>query len=476
MENPSLLDRFNDWVKESIIIKLISIGILILILMLPSSWVSNLISERQSRADDVIKEVSGKWAASQTLTGPVLMIPYKQIEKIDEWNNGVKYSRLIETTHKAYFVPEDLTVNGTVAPEVLHRGIFDVAVYDSKVNIKSTFGNISFDKWNIPDEQVLWNDAALIIGIKDLQGIHENPKIRSGEKTFNSESLSDVGLTISDYSSSTDYRGDRVEAAVESRTTGITVPFDWKSREDILKDFTVELELKGSERLYFVPVGKSTSVSLSGSWPSPSFDGKMLPTTREVTETGFTSMWKILAFNRPVADQWADNEQSLSGTEFGVRLLIPADQYQKSMRTSKYDALIILLAFTALFLVEITRKVRIHPFQYILVGVALIVYYTLLLSISEHFGYNVAYAISSIATVSLLTLYSMTFLRSRGLVILFSLVMSLFYVFIFVIIQAQDFSLLIGSLGLFVIIAVVMYFSRNIKWYRDEASTNVVTP
>lgn len=449
MENDSLLDRFNNWVKESVIIKLISIGILMLILMIPSSWVENLIGERQNRADEVIAEVSSKWAASQTLSGPVLMIPYRKYEDIEEWNGGVKIRRRIETINKAYFVPDDLTINGTVAPEVLHRGIFDVAVYDSKVNIKSRFGNISFAKWNIPDDQVIWNDAALLVGIKDLQGIHENPKITSGTTSFASESSAEVGLA----------------------TMGIVVPFDWTSSADILKEFDIQLELKGSEYLYFTPVGKTTSVKLSGNWPSPSFDGKMLPTTREITDTSFNSAWKILAFNRPLPDQWSNDEQSLAGTEFGVRLLIPADQYQKSMRTAKYDALIILLAFTALFLVEITRKVRIHPFQYILVGVALIIYYTLLLSISEHLGYNVAYAISSIATVSLLTLYSMTFLKPKGLVLLFSGVMTLFYTFIFVIIQAQDFSLLIGSLGLFIIISVVMYFSRNIRWYKDEAQS-----
>ncbi len=446
MEEQSLLDRFNNWVKESVIIKLASIGILMLILLIPSSMVQDLIYERQTRADEVIAEVSGKWAASQTLTGPVLMIPYKKYEDIEEWTAGVKVRRRIETINKAYFVPEDLNINGTVAPEVLHRGIFDVAVYDSKVSIQSKFGNISFAKWNIPDEQVIWSDAELVIGISDLQGIHENPKITSGETSFASESSADVGVA----------------------TTGIVVPFDWTSGNDIVKSFNIQLELKGSEKMYFIPVGKTTAVSLSGNWPSPSFDGKMLPTTREITDTSFKSTWKILAFNRPLPDQWSNDEQVFTGTEFGVRLLIPADQYQKSMRTAKYAALIILLAFTALFLVEITRKVRIHPFQYILIGVALIVYYTLLLSISEHLGYNIAYAISSIATVLLLTLYSMTFLKPRGLALLFSGVMTLFYTFIFVIIQAQDFSLLIGSLGLFIIIAVVMYFSRNIKWYKDE--------
>jgi len=453
MENvSSLFERFNDWIKESIVVKLLSIGFLILILMIPSSWVESLISERQMRADDVIEEVSGKWAASQTLTGPVLMIPYKQIEKLDEWSNGVKYTRLVETTHRAYFLPEELNVNGSIKPEVLHRGIFDVAVYDSKVSIKSTFTTPNFAKWNIPDEQVFWGDAELLLGIKDLQGIHENPTIISAGQSLMSESSANLGFNLQN----------------EENATGIIVPFDWKSREDVLKDVNIDLALKGSERLYFVPVGKSTSVSLAGDWASPSFDGKMLPTTREISENNFKATWKVLSFNRPIAEQWMDADQPLSGNDFGVRFLIPADQYQKSMRTAKYDALIIILAFVALFLVEITRKVRIHPFQYILVGVALIVYYTLLLSISEHVGYNAAYAIASAATVLLLALYSITFLRVRSLVVLFSSVMALFYVFIFVIIQAEDYSLLIGSVGLFLITAVVMYFSRNIKWYKEE--------
>ncbi|HNU42541.1 MAG TPA: inner membrane CreD family protein, partial [Cyclobacteriaceae bacterium] len=161
--------------------------------------------------------------------------------------------------------------------------------------------------------------------------------------------------------------------------------------------------------------------------------------------------------------------QTLSGSEFGVRLLIPADQYQKSTRTAKYGVLIILLAFTTLFLVEITTKTRIHPFQYILIGAALIIYYTLLLSFSEQVGYNGAYVIASIATTALITLYSTTFLKSKPVVLLFSLLMTSFYAFIFIIIQAQDFSLLIGSVGLFLIIGLLMYFSRNIKWYGSRS-------
>ncbi|MEI9921108.1 MAG: cell envelope integrity protein CreD [Bacteroidota bacterium] len=452
MENvSSLFERFNDWVKESIVVKLMSIGFLILILMIPSLWVQNIIYERQSRADEVIKEVSGKWAAKQTITGPVLMVPYKEITKVDEWSGGVKYTRLVEEIHRGYFIPDDLNINGTITPEALHRGIFDVAVYDSKISIKSVFGDLNFQKWGVADENVLWSDAELQFGINDLQGIHENPKITADGKSLVSESSANIGFKNG-----------------EANLTGIIVPFDWKSREDVLKNVDIELALKGSEQLYFTPIGKTTTVTLAGEWGSPSFDGKMLPTTKELNDDNFKATWQVLSFNRAIADQWVNANQPLSGTEFGVRFLIPADQYQKSMRTAKYDALIIILAFTALFLVEITRKVRIHPFQYILVGVALTVYYTLLLSISEHLGYNAAYAIASAATVLLLALYSITFLKLRGLVVFFSSVMSIFYVFIFVIIQAEDYSLLIGSVGLFVITAVVMYFSRNIKWYKEK--------
>ena len=120
---------------------------------------------------------------------------------------------------------------------------------------------------------------------------------------------------------------------------------------------------------------------------------------------------------------------------------------------------------------ELTAKVRIHPFQYILIGAALTIYYTLLLSFSEHLGYNMAYIIASLSTIILLAFYSMTFLIQRTLVVLFTLLMSLFYVFIFVIIQAEDYSLLIGSVGLFIIIATVMYFSRNIRWYKENANS-----
>ncbi|MEQ8425698.1 MAG: cell envelope integrity protein CreD, partial [Cyclobacteriaceae bacterium] len=250
-------------------------------------------------------------------------------------------------------------------------------------------------------------------------------------------------------------------------STGLVAKLNWSGEEDFKKAFSLHLSFKGSRGLDFVPVGKTTSVKLSGPWPNPSFNGEFLPTSRTITENGFDAEWKVLHFNRPFTQQWAGETKNLSGSDFGVELLIPVEQYQKSMRTSKYGILIILLTFVSLFLVEISQRIKIHPFQYILIGAALIVYYSLLLSISEQIGYNGSYLISSIATIALITFYSASFLRLRKLVGLFSALLVAFYSFIYIIIIQQDFSLLTGSVGLFVVIGALMYLTRKINWYRE---------
>ncbi|MBY0433429.1 MAG: cell envelope integrity protein CreD [Cyclobacteriaceae bacterium] len=460
-QNPvlNLSDRLNQWIRESVTIKLASIGFLVLLLLIPSSWIQSLIQERQQRAAEVIHEIASKWSGPQTVAGPVLVVPFVRYEKIKHVQNGIAVEEVNEIVERAYFLPDKLGISGTIAPQVRHRGIFDAVVYDASLNMQASFESLDFTRWNIPDNQVRWKEAAIMIGINDLRGISENPVVKLNQKPIASEPQSQIGVDFNDSNSA------------QTSPSGISANPGWASRDDVNGQVDVTLQIKGSERLYLVPVGKTTTVSLSGSWGSPSFEGAFLPTQQpEISDNGFTAGWKVLSFNRPFQQQWVGDAQQLGGSSFGVRLELPADQYQKSIRTAKYGQLIIILAFTALFLVEITSRIRIHPFQYILVGVALIIYYTLLLSLSEHVGYDVAYAIASFFTIGLVSFYATTFLPKRQLVILFSILMSIFYLFIFVIIQAQDFSLLLGSIGLFMIVAAIMYFSRNIKWYRDATA------
>lgn len=444
----NLLERFNNWLKESITIKLLSIGFLVLILMIPSSWIDSLINERQARAESVIQEVSGKWSGSQLVSGPVLVLPFTQREKIDKGKEGIE---IREWTEKSYFLPDQLDVTGVINPEVLHRGIFDAVVYESQLKMKAKFDTVDFSKLNIDPKDVLWKDAYLILGISDLRGITKNPIFKAGNESLVGEPSNQINLANDD-----------------GGGNGIIAKLPWKSADDFAKDFDFQIDLKGSTMMSFTPAGKTTHVKLQGPWGDPSFDGDFLPTSRELTDSNFSAEWNVLHYNRPFSQQWVGNAQKISGSQFGVKLLIPVDQYQKSMRTSKYSQLIIVLTFISLLMVEIMRKIRIHPFQYILIGAALIIYYSLLLSFSEHIGYNLAYAIATVSTVILVSLYSSTFLIDRKLVYIFGGLLSFFYMFIFVIIQLQDYSLLVGSVGLFFIISLIMYFSKNIKWYKDE--------
>lgn len=457
METITLIDRFNAWLRESVIVKLISIGFLVLLLLIPTAWITSIMEERQSRADSVIEEVSGRWSGSQTIAGPVLVVPYMKKEKI-EFSQGEIQMR--DVKEFAFFLPESLIIKGNLNPEVLHRGIFDVAVYQSTLSIDAVFPRPDFGSLEEKPDRILWNEAKIAAGISDLRGIVETPTLMLGGKDLVVEPTNDVR-----------FRYDRRRNAGDDNspwiTAGVETLLGWATETDFKEQVSMKLSLKGSSIIRFLPLGKTTDLSLQGPWSSPSFEGEFLPTTRTITNEGFEATWKILHFNRPFAQAWSGKDVTLNRYDLATRLIVPADQYQKSIRTAKYGILLILLTFTALFLVEIVRKIRIHPFQYILIGAALIIYYSLLLSLSEHMGYNLAYLAATVATVALVSLYSSTFMAKQSLVFLFTGLISFFYGFIFVIIQAQDFSLLIGSLGLFFVVAALMYFSRSVNWYGD---------
>lgn len=465
----NIFERFNRWIEESIMIKLLSIGFLVLLLLLPSAWIQDLMHEREARAEGVIQEVSSKWSGSQTLSGPILVIPYVVQEKIDRGKDGIQ---ILEHTQKYFFLPENLKITGVVSPEARNRGIFDVVVYSSSLDINADFKMPDFDKLNIAATNVLWKDAYMILSITDLRGISDKLVFNVGNSDKTTEPANNLGVSvkkISNWTGEAYIYSDNNEYAQYS-TSGVVAHLDWQTADDFTGQTSIKLNLKGSQRLNFVPTGKTTDVKLTGSWGNPSFDGEFLPESHEVSDSSFSAHWSVLHYNRPFSQQWNTVDEKLSGSDFGVKLILPVDQYQKSIRTSKYGQLIIILTFMALFLVEITRKVRIHPFQYILIGFALIIYYTLLISFSEQIGYNLAYVVASVSTVLLISLYSITFLKDKGLVALFTSLLIVFYTFIFVIILQQDFSLIIGSVGLFLIVGALMYFSRKVSWYKEEKS------
>lgn len=432
------------WFGESVLLKLGLIAILTVILLLPSNWITVLIAERQNRQDEVIKEISDKWSGSQFLQGPVLILPYKTIVSMKDSTGKSSFK---EQLTNIYILPEMLNITSKVDPEILHRGIFDAVVYNTKLNVNGKFSPLELKKSGTNPAMVQWDKAKIAIGITDLKGLKNNPEIK---------------LSNQKYAVEPDFAPVRLFA-----NTLVILP-DLSAEKNSAQPFSFELNLRGSTELGFQHLGKSTVVSVEGKWNNPSFTGRYLPEQRKITANSFSATWKMTYFNRLFPQQWIAEHAVLSAEtqkdSFGVRFLLPVDQYQKTMRSAKYAILVILLTFMSLFFTELLQKKKIHLLQYILIGAAMIIYYTLLLSFSEQFGFDLAYLIASAATVVLIGSFIGMLLKNRKPALVFAGILSIFYCFIYIIIQLQDLSLIFGSIGLFITIAVLMYLSAKIDW------------
>lgn len=463
MENPSFFERLNARIRNSTTVKLLTMGLLILLLLIPASMIQSLVREREYRRQEAIQEVSSKWGNAQTLVGPLLTIPYRTYHTTDE-------GRTITTTHQAYFLPEALEIDGDIAPETRYRGIYEVVVYTTHLAFSGHFPAPDFSEWGIDAADVLWNEATVVLGISDLRGINEqvvlgwNESSETFQPGLEASEVLDTGIST------------RVPVGSQPPATGQYA-------------FAFEVDVNGSGTLMATPLGQETTLRLTSPWATPSFDGAFLPDERTVTAEGFEARWRVLHLNRNYPQQWRGAlpaatsgpevqpyppggvpATSLGQSAFGVRLLLPVDRYQKTTRAAKYAILVIALTFLVFFFTEVRHRARAHPFQYILVGLALCLFYALLLAIAEHMLFNLAYALAGLATIGLVTLYSRSIFSSQQSALVTGGVLVVVYGFVFVILQLEDYALLVGSLGLFIALALTMYLSRSIDWYgvREE--------
>jgi len=430
------------WNKNKIILKSFLIGLLILLLLIPTFFIQGLVAERKQRQQEAVTEISSRWAGSQTVTGPVIGIPYT--ETVTEDNNTHEQKKW------AYFLPGKLSIKAHLVPEVRYRGIYQAIVYTTELQIHGSYDSLSFGELNIPRERLLWSEAAVFFDVSDVQGLKEDMILRIS--ALPGAAATDLPLIPAKFT--TDQFKSALSASLPSWIASNNGPFE----------FSATVSLKGTGNLLFVPIGRETRAEASSSWSNPSFTGSVLPDLRTIKDSGFDANWKVLALNRKYPQQWKQGTYDLNSSAFGVDLIVPVDAYQQTTRSVKYAILIIVLTFTAFFLIEWIYGRSIHSLQYLLVGFALCVFYTLLLSLSEYAGFNVAYGLAAVATIGLIGWYVGSMLRSSrmSLFIIFLLVVQ--YGFVFTLIQLQDYALLMGSLGLFITLALVMYFSRKIKW------------
>ena len=448
MENQ--LKNLQNKVKGSVTLKLISIGIVILILLYPKSAIEDLISERQNMRYTAITDVTSKWGTDQVIVGPIISIPYWQYKEVEK--------KLIKTKYYAFFLPEELKIDGNLQPESRYRGIHEVIVYQSDLQIQGSFEHPDFEVLNIDPAEIIWEEAQVQFSLSDLRGIKEAIPITLGKERL----MFKPGLNCTNVLS----RGLSVPLTIEAENQN-SIPFDF------------DVKINGSTTLSFTPVGSETKISVNSPWQDPSFTGNILPANREISEAGFTADWSVLNLNRSYPQQWRGAAYSLANSDFGVELFVPANEYQKSTRSAKYAMLILFLTFVTYFFGEILGKRKIHPIQYGIVGLNIIIFYTLLVSISEYLPFNIAYAIAAVFIIGAVSSYSVSIFKSAKRGAYMGGFLVVVYLFIFVILQSQDYSLLIGSIGLFITLVLVMYFSRNVNWYdikvpsKSNSSTNV---
>jgi len=480
----SLVEKITD----SLIVKIFIIFFLMLILLIPLGLIGDLISERNSREINVSSEIARKWGMDQVITSPIIAVPYDVVKESFEPSKDGKSSTLVRSveTEYAFLMADQTQIQADVEPTPLKRGIYQAVVYNSKISIKGNFKSFDLEKLKIPAAELKWNEAKLVFGIQDLKGISANPNFKWDAK---------------------EYEMGKYEQDVKLFSQNLTVDLPLEGNESLNKSFEISMDLKGSKSLNFLPLAKQTKIIATGKWANPSFNGNFLPDEREVSDT-FKASWNIPDFSRKLAQQWTGDpsvvyrfegidlageadanlayrdaipvavnaqgqivDSQISSNDYDmvqINFLPQVDNYQKSTRVTKYGALVIALTFVSLVFMEIIKKQRVHIIQYVLIGFAMVLFYALLLAISEHIGFNIAYLIAALATIILISSFIKAITKDMKSAMNFAAILALFYSFIFVLLQLRDYSLIVGTIGLFIILAVLMRLSTKINWYQFE--------
>lgn len=430
-------------INQSITFKALVIGFLTIILLIPGIMIQDLIRERQDRSVETIEKINAKWSNAQTICGPVLTIPYTTTQ-VDANNKTVLQEHTISIT------PENLNIDTQLFPEERYYGIYKTILYKSEIDLSGNFDKINYQKTD--NSTIHWDQAYLTIGVSDLRGITENISFTLDNKQYPVEAAGNYDRLM----------GKILVVSLNNADTLLTgQPLN----------FNCKIKLNGSSNINFIPIGKTSKVHVAGTWKSPGFIGNFSP-EHTITENGFDANWSVLRFNRSIPETWIDNQvETFEDASFGVNLIDPVNHYQQNMRSAKYAIMFIALTFVVFFFVEILTKKRIHPIQYLLVGIALILFYSLLLSISEQINFGIAYLVASIATIGLITAYTHSIFKNKMQTGGLAAMLCMLYIFLYAVLQLEDIALLIGSVGLFIILGIIMFFSRKINWYKQEEET-----
>ncbi len=416
-------------IRNSITVKIVLIAFIILVLQILVLMVYGLVADRQRSQNTAISDVTSKWGKTQLVSGPYLIIPAER--KIDDKKK--------EKT-AVYLLPSSLKIQGKVDPQIRYRGIYQVVLYGAELKITGRF-EYEFPA-TAPDnpEKISLNDAVLALGISDIIGIRKYTVKVNGKELAPRSGIPDRQIACS----------------------GIHMPLPLTSPKGEIK-FEIALLLNGSTGLEFLPFGQQTTVQLESSWPDPSFCGSILPTNHDIDRKGFQAEWNTTALNRNYPQQWTGSEFSVRDSRFGVEFKLMTSLYTQVHRAINYAALFMIFIMMAYLIGERVAKVWMHPLQYFLCGCAIVLFYSILLSVGEHLPFHWAYIIAALSVTLLTAFYCKAIFRKSKVAFCEGLAMLLAYGVIFILLKLETFALLVGSAVLFVLLAILMIVTANVN-------------
>jgi inner membrane protein len=426
-------------VIHSATFKVLGIGLLALLMLIPLAQVNDLIREREARAREATAQIAARWGGQQLVGGPVLVVPVHTQQRQGETTVTV------ET--REYLLPDRLGLRAQLNPDVRRYGLYETVVYLAELSVEGRFAAADLAGLEGPGRQVQWQRAELRVPVADVRGIRRVSSLRLAERElgFGPDAAGVAGVAAI-----------AAPLALDPSALGAPLPFAF------------EMTLAGSERLAALPLARQTELSATGAWPDPGFDGAFLPAAHRIDADGFQANWQVLDLNRRIAQHWSESEASglsLGDSAFGVSLVRPAGPYQQNVRAGKYGVLFIALTFVAFFLFEVLRGLRVHAVQYLLVGVALCTFYVVLLALSEQIGFAPAYLAAAAATVLLVGGYATAVLAQRRAGLALGGLLALVYALLYGLVASEDYALLMGALALLAAVTALMYLTRRVDWY-----------
>jgi inner membrane protein len=438
------VSEFTSVLQRSLTVRLLLIGFLCVVLLIPIVMIGLLVGERETRRDEAVTDVGSKWGGGQTIIGPALVVPVTR-RWMDTGPDRAQVERI--ETRGAIFLPAKLRVKGALESQTLSRGIFVVPVYRMNLTLEGEFSQPKPADLGVAAGDVQWAQAHLALGISEVRAIQDQVAV-----VWNGQPapfLPGPGGFADG--------GGGINAPVPVTASATTYTF------------SIPLKVRGSVSAYFVPTAMDTSVELTSNFQHPNFQGAWLPTDRTVSPDGFRALWSVPFLGRGYPQSWISQaggpSEVIQKSKFGVELRDPVDPYRMASRSVKYAALFILLTFTSVWLVEVLTGVLVHPVQYLMLGAALCLFYLLELSLSEHIGFVAAYGIAALAVIGMIGGYSVVALKKARRAAVVSVGVTLLYGYLYVLLTNEDYALLIGSIGLFIALALVMLLTRRIDWY-----------